>query len=75
MPHLCVITSYSIHYTKLYETKPSDDCETHAIQSIPTKNGNRYLLGFIEFDDQGQLWDRKQMFDVVGKLAGDTGTP
>ncbi len=56
------------------QTKPSDDCETHAIQSIPTKNGNRYLLGFIEFDDQGQLWDRKQMFDVVGKLAGDTGT-
>jgi len=53
---------------------PSPDCESHALQQLPTANGNHYLLGFIEFDDQGQLWDRRQMTDVVGKLAGEAGT-
>ncbi len=53
---------------------PSPDCESHALQQLPTGNGNHYLLGFIEFDDQGQLWDRRQMTDVVGKLAGEAGT-
>lgn len=54
--------------------KPSPECEAHTLQQLPTADGNRYLLGFIEFDDQGQLWDRRQMSDVVGKLAGETGT-
>ncbi len=53
---------------------PSPSCESHALQQLPDADGNRYLLGFIEFDDQGQLWDRKQMTDVVGKLAGEAGT-
>lgn len=53
---------------------PSPECETHALQQLPTANGNRYLLGFIEFDDQGQLWDRQQMSGVVGKLAEEAGT-
>lgn len=53
---------------------PSSECESHALQELPTANGNRYLLGFIEFDDQGQLWDRKQMSDVVGRLAAEAGT-
>ena len=52
---------------------PSPDCETHALQQWPTaesRDGNRnhYLLGFIEFDDQGQLWNRKQMSAVVTEL-------
>jgi len=51
--------------------EPSAECEMHALQQLATANGNRYLLGFIEFDDQGQLWDRKQMSEVVGKLAGE----
>lgn len=53
---------------------PSPECETHALQQLPTTNDNRYLLGFIEFDDQGQLWSRKQMAAVVGKLAAEAGT-
>jgi hypothetical protein len=28
----------------------------------------RYLLGFIEFDDQGQLWDRRQMSTVLDTI-------
>lgn len=53
--------------------QPSPECAVHALQQLPTAKGNRYLLGFIEFDDQGQLWNRKQMADVVGKLAGEAG--
>ncbi len=53
---------------------PSPACESHALQQLPDANGNRYLLGFIEFDDQGQLWDRRQITEVVGKLAGEAGT-
>jgi hypothetical protein len=63
-PDVCVSTAPT----------PSPECETHALQLLPTANGSRYLLGFIEFDDQGQLWDRKQMSEVVGKLAGEAGT-
>ncbi len=55
-------------------TTLSPECETHALQRLPTASGNRYLLGFVEFDDQGQLWDRKQMSDVVGTLAAEAGT-
>lgn len=54
--------------------EPSSECETHALQELPTGHGNRYLLGFIEFDDQGQLWDRKQMGDVVTTLNEEAGT-
>ncbi|EAR20680.1 alpha/beta hydrolase [Nitrococcus mobilis] len=53
--------------------RPSPECAAHALQQLPTAKGNHYLLGFIEFDDQGQLWDRKQMADVVDKLAGEAG--
>ena len=53
---------------------PSAECETHALQQLPSANGNRYLLGFIEFDDQGQLWNHKQMAAVVGKLQEESGT-
>jgi hypothetical protein len=53
---------------------PPPECATHALQQLPTAHGNRYLLGFIEFDDQGQLWDRKQMADVLGKLEREAGT-
>lgn len=52
---------------------PSPECETHALQQLPSEKNNHFLLGFIEFDDQGQLWDRKQMSDVVGNLAAEAG--
>jgi len=50
---------------------PTAECEKHALQQLPTPDDNQYLLGFIEFDDQGQLWDRKQMRDVIDKLNTD----
>jgi hypothetical protein len=56
------------------EPKPTPECETHALQQLPSDNGSSYLLGFIEFDDQGQLWDRTQMRDVLSKLQTEAGT-
>lgn len=53
---------------------PPPECEGHALQQLPTGNGNDYLLGFIEFDDQGQLWDRKQMWYVLDKLNDEAAT-
>src|SRR3569832_1787907 len=32
-------------------------CETHSLQQLPAADGVSYLLGFVEFDDQGQIWD------------------
>jgi len=63
-PDVCIST----------ESTPSTQCEAHALQQLPSTRNNRFLLGFIEFDDQGQLWDRKQMSDVIGKLAAEAGT-
>lgn len=48
----------------------SPACNAHALQQLPSENnGSDYLLGLVEFDDQGQLWDRKQMWSVMDKLA------
>lgn len=51
----------------------SPNCLTHAIQEFPAADGSRYLLGFIEFDDQGQLWSRKQMWSVIDTLLAEAG--
>jgi hypothetical protein len=44
-------------------------CEKHALQRTTNGDGSNYLLGFIEFDDQGQLWDRQQMSAVLNRIA------
>jgi len=40
------------------------DCTDSAVQ-ISTSAGNEYQLGFVEYDDQGQLRDRGQMNAVL----------
>ncbi|MGH8677862.1 MAG: hypothetical protein ACREUQ_05860 [Burkholderiales bacterium] len=67
-------------YRTTYEVCVSDtlpppaQCETHALQQLPARDGSRFLLGFIEFDDQGQLWDRKQMWAVLDKFAAESAS-
>jgi hypothetical protein len=51
---------------------PSLKDEQHALQQFKTKQGHDYLLGFIEFDDQGLLWERCQMNAVLNKLEDDS---
>jgi hypothetical protein len=65
---------YRTHYDTCISAAPtpSPDCETHALQEFPVGDGANYLLGFIEIDDQGQLWHRPQMQAVLGKLYEQT---
>jgi hypothetical protein len=53
---------------------PLPECETHTLQQYQDAvNPDRgYLLGFVEFDDQGLLFDnRKQMKVVVDRLKDE----
>lgn len=50
----------------------SASCAQHALQQFPVPGDSNYLMGFIEFDDQGQLWDRKQMWSVLDRLTTET---
>ncbi|SDZ09096.1 esterase [Nitrosomonas sp. Nm33] len=43
----------------------SDDCAQSAIQHHAPDQAAEYRLGFVEFDDQGQLHQRKQMEAVL----------
>ena len=53
---------------------PESPCEQYALQQLPTGNGTNYLLGFIEFDDQGQLWSRMQMHSVLDKVRQEAAS-
>ena len=66
-------TQYRTKYELCVNPTPtfSQACETHALQQLPAADGASYLLGFIEFDDQGQIWDRKQMWSVIDKLSAE----
>lgn len=41
-------------------------CGEHYIESHP-----EYLLGFVEFDDQGWFWDRRQMWKLIKFLSDE----
>jgi len=60
-------TDYAVCATNI---PVSASCEQHALQRVsdPDNASPGYLLGFVEFDDQGQLFDRKQMQSVVDQL-------
>jgi hypothetical protein len=63
---------------KLYRTdteicvssKPDLECKEQALQELrdPARPDAGYLLGFIEFDDQGQVFERQQMDAVLNIL-------
>lgn len=54
-------------------SNPEQDCQAHFLQEYtPAETDESYLLGFIEFDDQGQLHWRGQMnlvLDKIGEVA------
>lgn len=56
-------------------SKPDEECRDRALQEFkdPAHPDAGYLLGFIEFDDQGQVFDRGQMNDVVTQLDERAG--
>lgn len=52
----------------------STACEKHALQEVPAGEGAKYLLGFVEFDDQGLLWDRRQMRAILDRLEVESAS-
>lgn len=79
IPPLLLLTAcishqqYRVDYHSCISPAPQQNCKVSSIQeySNPEEADREYLLGFIEFDDQGQLWDRNQMHSLLDKLAGD----
>lgn len=50
------------------------DCANHAVQHHAPGQPGEYYLSFIEFDDQGQLWDRRQLRKVLETYQPIAGT-
>lgn len=61
---------YRTDYTLCTSERPERECQQSALQAYrdTSGRGGDYLLGFIEFDDQGQLFDRAQMSGVIDAL-------
>src|SRR5579859_8126269 len=49
----------------------ASECRQNAVQVLQPKSPDDpgYSLGFIEFDDQGQLWSRDQMSAVLKSVS------
>lgn len=70
---------------RMYRSKlnngSNQSCENHLmgkqLPAVERKStaGLDYLLGFIEFDDQGQLWCREQMKAVLAAIEEETNKP
>ncbi|NVK40172.1 MAG: alpha/beta fold hydrolase [Oceanospirillaceae bacterium] len=50
----------------------TQQCAEHARQVVEPSSDAGYSLNFIEFDDQGSLWDRAQMGAVLDALSADS---
>lgn len=61
---------YRPKYDACIYSKPGD-CAQSAVQEHAPDQQNEYTLGFIEFDDQGQLRDRNQMKSVLDTYYKD----
>ncbi|HHM05024.1 MAG TPA: esterase [Gammaproteobacteria bacterium] len=64
---------YRSDYTLCRDARPEQACPRAALQETADSAdpAARYLLGFVEFDDQGQLWDRAQMDAVLGRINAE----
>jgi len=62
--------SYRNDYTLCSASNPAETCQASAVQEHkdPEHPDADYLLNFIEFDDQGQLFDREQMDSVLDAI-------
>ena len=65
-PHQIYRTDYSLCVSDVPET----ECEAHALQEYRggANPEQGYRLHFVEFDDQGQVFDRQQMRAVMDSL-------
>jgi len=82
MPHQQYRTKVDLCVSQM--APPSAECELHALQKyqyFPESSNiqkqdkaisQEYLLGFVEFDDQGLLFDRKQMDSVLNAIYAES---
>ncbi len=66
---------YRTDYKPCISAQPVAECATSSLEEYrdPADPSLAYTLGFVEFDDQGQLYDRRQMqalLDYLYKAAG-----
>jgi len=53
----------------------ANSCKTNSIQAYTSPDGSEnYTLGFVEFDDQGQLFDRNQLDSLTEALYSDVNS-
>jgi|SRR5579863_306309 len=55
---------------KMIRSQPTNSIQRY-VGSEPSEN---YLLGFVEFDDQGQLFDRRQLTVLTDELSADAAS-
>jgi len=70
------LAQYRTDYQLCVSADMGRDCANRAIQEYRPTAGQTpgFSLGFIEFDDQGQLFDRTQMYavlDYIGRHAAE----
>jgi dienelactone hydrolase len=67
------LIQYRTNYTPCVSGDPQHECLDRAIQEYrpPATDSPGYLLNIIEFDDQGQLFDRGQLDAVLGRIDAE----
>lgn len=73
---VCVLSGCASHMQYRTDMRPcasatakaDETCGLSSLQRLSVDGGDSYLLGFMEFDDQGQLWDRNQMHGVLDAI-------
>lgn len=62
--------AYRTDYQLCVSSKPVEDCASSSLQEYvdPANPALAYTLGIVEFDDQGQLYDRQQMAVLLEHL-------
>jgi hypothetical protein len=70
-PHMLYHSDMSL----CQSASPEAQCKKSALQKYinPAEPEKEYFLGFIEFDDQGQLFNRNQMRVVLDELNKEAG--
>lgn len=62
--------AYRTHYDVCISAQPEKECSKASLQvyANPQDPEKSYTLGFVEFDDQGALFDRNQMQALINHL-------
>jgi len=76
LPGCTPLAQYRTNYTPCISSRLQSDCVDRAVQEYQPQNAAEpgYLLGIIEFDDQGQLFSRAQLDAVLERIEQESAT-